>query len=44
MAFPRAAGTKKECIFPARDKGAGGQVEDEAAIHFGIECEIEIIE
>src|SRR5436190_4897966 len=44
MAFPCAAGTEKQCIFSPRNESAGGQIEDEAAIHFGVEVEIEIIE
>lgn len=37
-------GTEKQRIFPAVDEGSGGEVEDEAAVHLGVEGEVEVIE
>jgi len=44
VAFARAAGTEKQRIFTPLDEGAGGEVEDDAAIHLRVEGEIEIVE
>ena len=44
MTFARAAGAEKQSIFPLGDEGARGQVEDQTAIHLGIESEIEIVQ
>ena len=37
-------GTEKQGVFVARDKGAGGQIEDQAAIHLLVESEVEVVE
>src|SRR5277367_717881 len=44
MTFSRSAWAKEECIFAFVDKAAGSQIEDQAAIHFRIEGEVEVIE
>ena len=44
MTLARAGWTEKQGIFVARDKGAGGQVEDQAAIHLLIEVEVEVVQ
>ena len=44
MALPRTSWAKKECVVPPGDKAAGCQIEDQTAVHFRIEGEIEIIE
>jgi hypothetical protein len=37
-------GPEKQCIFALADEGARGQVEDQAAIHLGIEVEVEVVQ
>src|SRR5712692_5004035 len=44
MTFAGAAGAEKQGIFPLTDKSSGGQIEDQAAIHFGIESKVEVVE
>ena len=44
VAFARAAGPEKQCILAPIDEGAGGEVEDQAAVHLGIEGEVEVVE
>ena len=44
MAFARAARPEKQRIFAPVDEGAGGQIEDQTAIHFRIEGEVEVVE
>ena len=39
-----AGRTEKQGVFVAGDEGAGGQIEDQAAIHLGIEGEVEVVE
>src|SRR5580704_17608056 len=43
MAFAGAAGAEKQRVFALPDEGAGGQIEDQAAIHLRVETEVEII-
>ena len=44
VAFARASGTEEQSIFALADERGGGQIEDQAAIHFRIEGEVEVIE
>src|SRR5580658_5394501 len=44
MAFAGAAGAEKQRVLPLPDEGAGGQIEDKAAIHLRVETEVEIIQ
>ncbi len=44
MAFPRARRTQKQPVGVLRDEVAGGELEDEAAVHFLVEVEIEGIQ
>ena len=44
VALARAAGTEKQCVFPLADEGAGGQIEDQTAIHLRIEGEVEVVQ
>src|ERR1700679_4161717 len=44
MAFAGTAGAQKQCVFPLSDEGAGGQIEDQAAIHLRVKTEVEIIQ
>ena len=44
MALAGAAWTEKQRVFAAVDEGAGGQVEDQAAIHLRVEGEVEVVE
>jgi hypothetical protein len=44
VAFARAAGSEKERIFAAINEGSGGEIEDQTAVHLGIEAEVETIE
>ena len=44
VALAGSAGAEKQCIFALVDEGGGGQVEDQTAIHFRIEGEVEVIE
>jgi hypothetical protein len=44
VAFSRATRTQEQRIFPLGDEGAGRQVEHQAAIHFWIESEIEVVQ
>ncbi len=37
-------GTEKQGVFVAGDKGAGGQVEDQTAIHLLVEAEVEVVQ
>jgi hypothetical protein len=39
-----AGGTEKQGVFVAGDEGAGGQIEDQAAIHLLVEGEVEVVE
>src|SRR5208282_3270946 len=39
-----AGWAEKQGIFVARDEGAGGEVEDQAAIHLLVESEVEVVE
>jgi len=36
--------TEKQCVFVAGDEGAGGEIEDQAAIHLLVEGEVEVVE
>src|SRR4051812_20897767 len=44
VALSRSSGTEKQSVLAFVDEGAGGEVEDQAAIHLGIECEVEVVE
>src|SRR5579871_626782 len=44
VALARATWPEEQCVFSPLDEGAGGEIEDEAAIHLGIEGEIEVVE
>jgi hypothetical protein len=44
VTFPGPTGTEKQGVFPLADEGAGGQGEDQAAVHFRIEGEIEVVQ
>jgi len=44
MALARAARTEEERILAPADEGAGGQVEDQAAVDLRVEGEVEIVE
>jgi hypothetical protein len=44
MTLARTARANEQRIFVARDKGAGCEVEDKAAIHLRVEVEIETVE
>src|SRR5580700_3431900 len=39
-----AARAEKQSVFALADEGAGGQVEDQTAIHLGVEIEVELVE
>jgi hypothetical protein len=39
-----AGWAEKQGIFVARDEGASGQIEDQAAIHLLVESEVEVVE
>jgi hypothetical protein len=41
--LPVPPGPSKQCIFAPADEGACGQVEYQAAIHLGIEVEVEVV-
>jgi hypothetical protein len=42
--FSRSAGAQRQSVFALVDEGGGGQIEDQAAIHFRIEGDVEVIE
>jgi len=42
--FTGAAGAEEQRIFPFVDKGAGGQIENQTAIHLRIEGEVEVVQ
>src|SRR5581483_544793 len=44
MTFACSARTKEQSIFPPRDESASRQIEDQAAIHLGVEVKVEIVE
>src|SRR5436305_10644473 len=44
MAFAGSTGSEKERIFAPGDERAGGQIEDDAAVHLRVEAEVEVIE
>jgi hypothetical protein len=44
MTFARTSGTEKQCIFSPGNETGGCQIENEAAVHFRIEGEIEVVE
>src|SRR5260370_34126960 len=44
MTLAGTTGAEKQCVFAFADEGACGQVEDQAAIHLGIEVEVEVVE
>src|ERR1700733_4851494 len=44
MALASAAGAEEQSVFPLSDEGAGGQIEDQAAIHLRVKTEVEIIQ
>ena len=44
MTLARAAGPEKQRILAPIDEGAGGEIEDQAAIHLGVEGEVEVVE
>ena len=44
MTFSGAGRTEKQSIFVTGDEGAGGQVEDQTAIHLGVEVEVEVVQ
>ncbi len=44
VAFAGTAGAEKQRVFPLSDEGAGGQIEDQTAIHLRVETEVEIIQ
>jgi hypothetical protein len=44
VAFAGAAWAEKQRVFAAIDEGAGGQIEDQAAVHLGVEGEVEVVE
>jgi hypothetical protein len=44
VAFPRSSRAKKQSVLSPADESACRQVEDQAAIDFGIEAEVEVVE
>ena len=44
MALARAARAEEQRVFAAVDEGAGGEVEDQTAIHLRVEGEVEVVE
>src|SRR5260370_26426405 len=42
--LPGAAGAEEQGMFALAYEGSGGQVEDQTAIHFGIESKVEVVE
>src|SRR6185312_2698615 len=44
VAFSGTAGAEKQSVLPLPDEGAGGQIEDQAAIHLRVETEVEVIQ
>ena len=44
VALARAAGAEKQRVFSLGDEAAGGEIEDQAAIHLRIEGEVEVVE
>ena len=43
VALSGAAGTEKQGVFPAIDEAAGGKIEDQTAVHLGVEGEVEVV-
>src|SRR5271167_2141900 len=44
VAFAGTARTEKQRVFALSDEGAGGQIEDQTAVHLRVETEVEIIQ
>jgi hypothetical protein len=44
MTLARAAGPEEQRVFALADEAAGGQIEDQTAIHLRIEGEVEVVE
>src|SRR6476619_3608876 len=44
MTFPAAGWTDKQRVFVTGDESSGGHIENQTAIHLGIESEVEVIE
>jgi|SRR5271155_1267258 len=42
--FPVPPGAEKQRVLALVDEGTGGQIEDQTAIHLGIEAEVEVVE
>ena len=42
--FPLPGGPQKQCVLAPSDPGGGGQIEDQGAVHLGIELEVEVIQ
>ena len=44
VTFAAARRTKKQGVFAPSDPAGGGQIEDQTAIHLGVELEVEVIQ
>src|SRR5271170_8105739 len=44
VALAGTAGAEEQRVFALSDEGAGGQIEDQAAIHLRVKTEVEIIQ
>ena len=44
MTLAGAARAEKQSVFPLADESAGSQIEDQTAIHFRVEIEVELVE
>jgi hypothetical protein len=44
VTFARASGAEEQGIFAPSDECGGGQIENQTAIHFRIEGEVEVVE
>jgi hypothetical protein len=44
VTFAASGWTEKQGVFALADEGAGGQIEDQAAIHLGVELEVEVVQ
>src|SRR5947209_15527490 len=44
MTFAAAAGAEKQRVIMFGNKATGGEIEDQTAVHLGVESEVEVVE
>src|SRR5208283_4154600 len=44
MTFPASGRADKKSVLASADEGGGGQIEDQGAVHLGVELEVEVVQ